>query len=104
MRHHTTAGLLLATSLAIAGCSTLSSHDATPTPTATAAVTQPPIPSGDQYATGARTAACWRAIRDQYEPGTAQLTGAPTTPPQCATLTTDELAAVAEDVLERQTG
>ena len=102
MRHHTAAGLLLATGLAIAGCSS-SSHDTPPTPTATAAVTQPPIPSGDQYATG-KTAACWRAIRDQYEPGTAQLTGAPTTPPQCATLTTDELADVAADVLEHQTG
>lgn len=99
--HHTAAAAMMLAGLALTACSTGGSHHDTPS---TPAATQPPIPTGDHLATGKRTAACWKAIRDQYQPGTAQLTGAPTTPPQCSGLSTDELASVAEDVLEHQTG
>lgn len=100
--HHAAAAVLLSAGLTLAGCSTSSSHD-TPATSAPAAATEQPLPTGDQYATG-KTAACWRAIRDQYAPGTVQLTGAPTTPPQCAGLTADEISSVASDVLAHQLG
>lgn len=110
-RTTTAAGLLLAAGLALTACSS-SSDDTAPTSTTpatvaakptTAPATEPPVPDS-ALATGARTAACWKAIRDQYGPGTVQLTGAPTTPPECAGLTSDEISAVAEDVLEHQLG
>lgn len=50
------------------------------------------------------TASCRAAIKDQYEPGTAQLTGAPTTPPECADLSEDELSQIALDVIAENTG
>ncbi|SEO84003.1 hypothetical protein [Actinacidiphila rubida] len=101
------AGLLLATG-ALTACSS-SSHDAKPTTTTpgtvaakptTAPASEAPIP--DTALAKGKTAACWKAIRDQYTPGTMQLTGAPTTPPACASLTSDEISAVAEDVLAHQ--
>lgn len=49
-------------------------------------------------------ASCAAAIRDQYEPGTAQLTGAPTTPPECADLSEDELSQLVLDVIAENTG
>ncbi|WP_435126483.1 hypothetical protein [Actinacidiphila sp. bgisy144] len=111
--HRTTAtavfGLLAAAGLLLAGCSSSSSHGHrvvtysgkyTPLSVITS---EPPIPSDSKLAKG-RTAACWKAIRDQYTPGTVQLTGAPTTPPECAGLTADEVSAVASDVLAHQLG
>src|SRR5690242_18518458 len=108
----TTAAALLATAgLLLTACSTATHHPG-PHPTTTAATTgsnpatttsEPPVPTGDQLATGARTTACWHAIRDQYTPGTVQLTGPPTTPPQCAALATDTLSDIAADVIQHQT-
>lgn len=110
MRTRTTATVLLAAGL-LAGCT--SSHHSTPTTSPATASSAPaatpappserPLPSGDTLATGQHTTACWRAIRDQYAPGTVQLTGAPTTPPQCAGLSTDQVSAIAVDVVEHQT-
>lgn len=111
MRRTTTAALTLVASagLALASCSTSSSHGhaavtysghSTPLAT-TAPASEPPVPH-TKLATGTRTAACWQAIRDQYTPGTVQLTGAPTTPPECAGLPSDEISAVASDVLAHQ--
>ncbi len=45
------------------------------------------------------TSACWWAIRDQYVPGTAQLTGEPSLPPQCAGLNPDDISDLVRDVL-----
>jgi hypothetical protein len=100
----TTAAVLLTAGLTITACSPTSSgsRDTTPTTPPTTAG-QAPIPD-TALAKGARTAACWRAIRAQYQPGTVQLTGAPTEPPECAGLSTDEVSAVAEDVLAHQLG
>jgi hypothetical protein len=53
---------------------------------------------------GLSTAACRAAIEDQYEPGTAQLTGAPTTPPECADLSEGELSQIVLDVISENTG
>lgn len=103
--HHAAAGLLLA-GLTLTGCSSSNASHTTPATTgsaATAPVSEQPIPAGDKLATGSRTVACWRAIRAQYTPGTVQLTGAPTTPPQCVGLSTDEVSEIAGDVLEHQT-
>lgn len=105
-RTTTAAAVILAAGLTLTACSS-SSHpdkpaDATTQPVAsTAAPNTAPIPDS-ALAKGARTAACWRAIRDQYEPGTANLTGAPTEPPACQGLSTDEVSDIAEDVLEHQ--
>lgn len=100
--------LLAAAGIGLAGCSSSSHHTVHPgTVTAaptTAPASEPPIPSDSTLATGATTAACWKAIRDQYTPGTVQLTGAPTTPPECAGLTSDQISDVAQDVLDHQLG
>lgn len=113
--HHTTTVALagLAAGIALTGCSSSSGHThAKPTDSGwfsysplstTAPVTERPVPH-TKPATGARTAACWKAIRDQYTPGTVQLTGAPTTPPACAGLSSDEISAVAADVIAHQLG
>lgn len=53
-------------------------------------------------ATDPETAACYKAIKDQYEPGTAVLTGEPTEPPACLDLTTDQVSEVAGAVVEDQ--
>lgn len=50
------------------------------------------------------TASCKEAIKDQYEPGTAQLTGAPTTPWECADLSGDELSQIVTDVISENIG
>jgi hypothetical protein len=106
MHTRTIVGALIATAVLLTGCSTSNS----PTPAATTApalppasapATEAPLPDS-ALATGTKTAACWLAIRGQYAPGTVQLTGAPTTPPQCAGLSTDEVSVVATDVLEHQ--
>lgn len=114
----TTAGSLLAAGLLLTGCNSGSSHDkaststttphapataATTASTAAAPTSEPAAPPGDRLATGARTAACWHAIRDQYTPGTVQLTGSPTEPPSCLGLSTDEVSTIAADVLQHQT-
>lgn len=48
--------------------------------------------------------ACYDALKAQYEPGTARLTGAPTEPPACLGLPTDRVSEIATAVLEGQTG
>jgi hypothetical protein len=53
---------------------------------------------------GAGIDSCKAAIREQYEPGTAILTGAPTTPPECAGLSADELSQIVTDVIAENTG
>lgn len=114
-RTATATAVLLAAGLTLAACSSSSNHHnklaatATQIPTTitglltptTAPPSEVPIPDSP-LAKGAHTAACWKAIRSQYAPGTAQLTGAPTEPPECADLTSDEISAVAEDVLAHQ--
>jgi hypothetical protein len=89
-------------------CNALTSDDyfaalsaAKPAKHPTAASTGAPLPDSP-LATGSRTGPCWQAIRAQYEPGTMQLTGAPTEPPACLGLSTDEVSAIATDVLEHQ--
>lgn len=115
MPHRTTAaaGLIRAgAALLLTGCSSSSGHTPSVTETgysstsplpATLPASEAPIPDST-FATGAHTAGCWRAIRDQYTPGTMQPTGAPTTPPECAGLSSDGVSAVAEDVLAHQLG
>jgi len=85
----TTAAIgLLTTGLLLTGCSGGGDGDATPT--------------GDYGAPG--PVACKAAIKDQYAPGTIQLTGAPTEPPACLGLTTDEVSQIATEVIDEQLG
>jgi ABC-type glycerol-3-phosphate transport system substrate-binding protein len=65
--------LLAAACLALAGCSS----DAKPDP-----------------------AACRKAIKAQYVPGTVQLKGKPGQPKECDGLTTDQVSGTAESVIE----
>lgn len=103
-----TTAALLAAGLLLTACSSSSDNapTATPPPATTAAAAPTTVPAAEQpvpdtkLATGVRTAACWKAIRDQYEPGTLRLTGEPAEPPTCLSLSTDEVSAVAEDVQE----
>ncbi|WP_377271899.1 hypothetical protein [Peterkaempfera sp. SMS 1(5)a] len=78
--HRTTAAAgLLTAALLTAGCSSGST------------------PTGAQpTATG--TAACHDAIKAQYDPNTGVLTGAPTQPPECAGLSTDQVSEIAIEV------
>jgi hypothetical protein len=108
-----TAAALLVAGLALTGCSSSNHGHAKVTfsgkyrplnSVTTTPATEPPIPSDSKLATGARTAACWKAVRNQYTPGTVHLTGAPTTPPECAGLSSDEISDVVSDVLAHQLG
>lgn len=93
---------LAAGALALTGCA-----HSTPVHNATVRVTPTTVPAAaaapkSKLSVDARTAACWWAVRDQYAPGTAQLTGAPTPPPQCAGLDADDLSDVVTDVIKHQ--
>jgi len=48
-------------------------------------------------------AACRAAIKAQYVPGTAKLKGAPSTPAECAGLSTDEVSKIALEVVSENT-
>jgi hypothetical protein len=103
-----TAGLLvIAGLLALAACGE-DVHSGPPaTPKASSTRTPFTLPSHSPeplstLATDPDTAACFKAIRAQYEPGTAALTGAPTEPPACLSLTSDLVSEVASAVLEDQ--
>ncbi|MGW5477684.1 hypothetical protein [Streptomyces sp. NPDC004008] len=74
MRRTTTVILLAAAALALAGCSS-SHHDPDP-------------------------AACRKAIKAQYVPGTVQLKGKPERPKECDGLSTDQVSSIAESVIE----
>jgi len=76
MRHGLTAASLLAC-LALAGCS-----DDHPKPD---------------------PAACKKAIKAQYEPGTAKLKGEPGTPKECDGLSDDQLSGIVTRVIEENT-
>ncbi|WP_328913406.1 MULTISPECIES: hypothetical protein [unclassified Streptomyces] len=97
---------LAAGALALTGCSSGSAHS-TPVHSATVRATPATVPAAaaapkSKLSVDAKTAACWWAIRDQYAPGTAELTGAPTPPPQCAGLDADDLSDVVTDVIKHQ--
>ncbi|MFC9282989.1 hypothetical protein [Streptomyces collinus] len=77
MRHRITAIILLAASLALAGCSS-ESHEPDP-------------------------AACKRAIKAQYEPGTAKLKGKPGTPRECDGLSDDQVSKIVLSVVQENT-
>lgn len=69
--------LLIAASLALTGCS---SESPKPDP-----------------------AACRKAIKAQYIPGTVQLKGKPERPKECDGLSTDEVSKIALSVIEENT-
>ena len=94
MRHHTAATILLAASLGLAGCSL---HEPAPSTGSTSA----PAPAPTHVATG--KAACRKAIKAQYVPGTAKLKGKPGTPKECDGLSTDEVSAIALSVIQENT-
>jgi hypothetical protein len=73
MRHRPVV-CLLAAMLALAGCS---GDDHKPDP-----------------------AACRKAIKAQYVPGTAKLKGEPERPKECDGLSTDQVSSIAESVIE----
>ncbi|MDJ0345697.1 hypothetical protein QMK19_34240 [Streptomyces sp. H10-C2] len=93
---HTAAALILAATLLLAGCSNDPKPDpaGTTTPPAAATTAAPPA--------GSAAAACRAAIKAQYEPGTVNLTGAPTRPPACQGLTSDQVTEIAQAVIEEQ--
>jgi hypothetical protein len=115
MRHRTTttALALAAAGLLLAGCSSGTSGT-TPATTSTSppmvtARTPFKMPSHSPeplstLATDPDTAACYKAIKDQYEPGTITLTGAPAEPPACQGLTTDQVSEIATAVIGDQLG
>lgn len=59
-------------------------------------------PAPAQPAAGSDPAACHDALKAQYEPGTVTLTGAPTEPPACQGLTSDEVSKIAGNVINEQ--
>lgn len=91
-RTTTAAAGLLTAGILLTGCS---SSDGSTKPS--------PAPSTTTAAPN-RADSCKIAIRDQYEPGTARLTGAPMTPPECAGLSEDELSRLVLDVISENTG
>lgn len=90
MRHAATT-VLLAASFALAGC------------TAQAPEPSPPTTSAAPTHVATGKAACRKAIKAQYEPGTAKLKGKPGTPKECDGLTTDEVSRIALSVIEENT-
>ncbi|MGW0967103.1 hypothetical protein [Streptomyces sp. NPDC002516] len=74
MRRRTATALLLATGLALTGC-VAENHGPDP-------------------------AACRKAIKAQYEPGTLTLKGNPERPKECAGLSTDQVSSIALSVIE----
>jgi hypothetical protein len=83
--------ILLAAGLTLAGCST--EEPGSNPPSASAAPTH--------VATG--KAACRKAIKAQYVPGTAKLKGEPGKPKECAGLSSDEVSEIALQVIEENT-
>ncbi|MFI0961022.1 hypothetical protein ACH4S8_06365 [Streptomyces sp. NPDC021080] len=77
MRRRTATALLLTVGIALSGCS--SEHHA-------------PDP-----------AACRKAIKAQYEPGTLKLKGKPERPQECDGLSTDQVSSIAQSVIEEIT-
>jgi len=107
MRTTTLTAAIVAAGIGLAGCSGSSNQPTdvlgmTASPAATLA-SEAPLPDS-RLATDPQTAACWRAIRDQYAPGTVQLTGAPAQPAACEALSADLVSQIAADVLEHQLG
>jgi hypothetical protein len=94
MHARAAAALVLAGAALLTACS---SSDDTPA----AATTAPGAPV-KAYPPG--PAGCHDAIKAQYEPGTVTLTGAPTEPPACQGLTSDEVSQIATDVINEQLG
>jgi hypothetical protein len=95
------AGVIAAATLALAGCTSDGLHHDSAPATSTAPTTVPADAPGptSRLATDPRTAGCWWAIHDQYDPGTAQLTGEETLPPACVSLNPDDIPDVRNDVL-----
>ncbi|MFE2427247.1 hypothetical protein ACFXJ5_10900 [Streptomyces sp. NPDC059373] len=93
MHTRTTAAPLFAGAALLAACS--SSSDTTPS-----APTNAPAAPVKAYPPG--PAGCHDALKDQYEPGTVTLAGAPTDPPACQGRTSDEVSQIAEDVINEQ--
>jgi hypothetical protein len=116
MRRTTTPIGLLAAGLLLTACSSSSNGgrpDDTATPPATTATAKaaPKRTSPAAKHTTAPTkaaapgpASCKAAIKAQYEPGTARLTGSPARPPQCAGLSSDEVSQIVLDVTSANTG
>jgi hypothetical protein len=77
MRRRTATTLLLTASLTLAGCAS-DHHDPDP-------------------------AACRKAIKAQYEPGTLTLKGKPERPKECDGLSTDQVSSIALSVVEEIT-
>lgn len=63
--------------------------------------TPAPAPSASRVVAG--KAACRAAVKAQYAPGTAKLTGAPTQPPECAGLSADVVSQIVLDVVAENT-
>jgi hypothetical protein len=72
--HRRTTTLLLTVGLALAGCAS-EHHDPDP-------------------------AACRKAIKAQYEPGTVKLKGEPERPKECDGLSTGQVPSIAQSVIE----
>lgn len=110
---------LLTTALLLAACTSTGGSRPSDTATATAPATitastvakaTPKLSAATPAHTAATKAAapgpasCKAAIKAQYGPGTAQLTGAPSKPPACEGLSSDELSQVVTDVITENTG
>lgn len=110
MRNRTTAAALgLATvSALLTGCSSDKPQPrpgitrTTPAHTTTTPTASPKKTSSGHQASG--PAACRSAIKAQYQAGTAILTGAPTQPPACAGLSSDQISQIVLDVIQENTG